>query len=188
MKITPEMIDAALDATDFAKSAASRKWMKKALTAALSASPSPVGDRDALIAPRGGIEPNWWEVSMKLRRELKALRKAAQKVVDETDSIHDSEPAPTKYRAPYGAITELRAALSASPEPVAVGGESLDAEREVISAKAREWAAHSASLSPGSSASVTFILFAEWVEARAALADKEHRRESGSPCYREGRE
>lgn len=36
MKITPEMIDAALDATDFAKSAASRKWMKKALTAALS--------------------------------------------------------------------------------------------------------------------------------------------------------
>ncbi|EHK77735.1 hypothetical protein SM0020_12445 [Sinorhizobium meliloti CCNWSX0020] len=82
----------------------------------LSASPSPVDSRDGLIAPRGGIEPNWWEVSMKLRRELKALQTAAQKVIDETDAIHDSEPPPTKYRAPYGAITELRAALAAKEQ------------------------------------------------------------------------
>ena len=40
------------------------------------------------------------------------LQAAAQKVVDETDRIHDSEPWPTKYRAPYGAIVELRQLLA----------------------------------------------------------------------------
>ena len=80
--------------------------------AALSA-PADTDAAQSLIKPRGGLEPIWWEVSMILRSELMALRKAAQKVVDETDAIHDSEPSPTKYRAPYGAITELRAALRA---------------------------------------------------------------------------
>jgi hypothetical protein len=40
------------------------------------------------------------------------LQAAAQKVVDETDRIHDSEPWPRKYRAPYGAIVELRELLA----------------------------------------------------------------------------
>lgn len=40
------------------------------------------------------------------------LQSAAQKVVDETDRIHDSEPWPVKYRAPYGAIVELRQLLA----------------------------------------------------------------------------
>lgn len=40
------------------------------------------------------------------------LQAAAQKVVDETDRIHDSEPWPVKYRAPYGAIVELRQLLA----------------------------------------------------------------------------
>ena len=40
------------------------------------------------------------------------LQAAAQKVVDETDRIHDSEPWPTKYRAPHGAIVELRQLLA----------------------------------------------------------------------------
>lgn len=40
------------------------------------------------------------------------LQAAAQKVVDETDRIHDREPWPTKYRAPYGAIVELRQLLA----------------------------------------------------------------------------
>lgn len=47
-------------------------------------------------------------------RLLKAfgeLQAAAQKVVDETDRIYDNEPWPTKYRAPYGAIVELRKLL-----------------------------------------------------------------------------
>ena len=39
------------------------------------------------------------------------LQKAAQKVVDETDRIHDGEAWPVKYRAPYGAIAELRGLL-----------------------------------------------------------------------------
>lgn len=40
------------------------------------------------------------------------LQAAAQKVVDETDRIHASEPWPVKYRAPYGAIVELRQLLA----------------------------------------------------------------------------
>jgi hypothetical protein len=40
------------------------------------------------------------------------LQAAAQRVVDETDRIHDSEPWPVKYRAPYGAIVELRQLLA----------------------------------------------------------------------------
>ncbi len=43
---------------------------------------------------------------------LAALQTAALKVVNETDRIHDNEPWPTKYRAPYGAIVELRALLT----------------------------------------------------------------------------
>ncbi len=39
------------------------------------------------------------------------LRAAAQHVVDETDRIHDGDPWPIKYRAPYGAITALRRVL-----------------------------------------------------------------------------
>ena len=48
-------------------------------------------------------------------RLLKAfgeLQAAAQKVIDETDRIHDNEPWPVKYRAPYGAIVELRKLLA----------------------------------------------------------------------------
>jgi len=39
------------------------------------------------------------------------LQAAAQKVVDETDGIYDNDPYPIKYRAAYGAITELRTLL-----------------------------------------------------------------------------
>lgn|SRR3990167_2982296 len=40
------------------------------------------------------------------------LQSAAQKVVDETDRIHNSDPWPIKYRAPYGAIVALRQLLA----------------------------------------------------------------------------
>lgn len=43
---------------------------------------------------------------------LAELQSAAWKVVEETDRIHDGSPWPAKYRAPYGAITELRALLA----------------------------------------------------------------------------
>ncbi len=39
------------------------------------------------------------------------LQSCAQHVVDETDRIHDGDPWPTKYRAPYAAITTLRSLL-----------------------------------------------------------------------------
>lgn len=48
----------------------------------------------------------------KLMSAFAELQAAAQKVVDETDRIHDSEPWPVKYRAPYGAIVELRQLLA----------------------------------------------------------------------------
>ena len=47
----------------------------------------------------------------RLLRAFDDLQAAAQKVVDETDRIHDLEPWPIKYRAPYGAIVELRTLL-----------------------------------------------------------------------------
>jgi hypothetical protein len=47
-----------------------------------------------------------------LLKAFAELQSAAQKVVDETDRIHDNDPWPTKYRAPYGAIVELRQLLS----------------------------------------------------------------------------
>ncbi|APG93851.1 hypothetical protein [Sinorhizobium americanum] len=37
-KVTPEMVEAALRATDFAVNATSRRWMKAALVAALTVS------------------------------------------------------------------------------------------------------------------------------------------------------
>lgn len=43
---------------------------------------------------------------------LAELQAAAMKVIEETDRIHDEGDYPTKYRAPYGAITELRALLA----------------------------------------------------------------------------
>lgn len=46
-----------------------------------------------------------------LLRDYGELQAAAQKVVDETDRIHDSKPWPIKYQAPYGAITDLRQLL-----------------------------------------------------------------------------
>ena len=46
-----------------------------------------------------------------LLKALRELQKAGQNVCDETDRIHDTEPWPVKYRAPYGAIAALRAVL-----------------------------------------------------------------------------
>ncbi len=40
------------------------------------------------------------------------LQSAAQRVVDETDRTVDNDPWPIKYRAPFGAITELRTVLA----------------------------------------------------------------------------
>lgn len=47
----------------------------------------------------------------RLLQSFSELQEAAQLVVDETDRIHDSDPWPVKYRAPYDAITKLRALL-----------------------------------------------------------------------------
>lgn len=49
---------------------------------------------------------------MLLLTAFSELQAAAQKVADETDRIHDNEPWPVKYRAPYGAIVELRQLLA----------------------------------------------------------------------------
>lgn len=48
----------------------------------------------------------------RLLKSFGELQAAAQKVVDETDLIHNSGPWPIKYRAPYGAIVELRQLLA----------------------------------------------------------------------------
>lgn len=48
----------------------------------------------------------------RLLRAFGELQVAAQKVVDETDRINGGDPWPIKYRAPYGAITELRLLLA----------------------------------------------------------------------------
>ena len=71
---------------------------------------------DAIPAPRGGMEPDWHSEWLKSTRKYRRLEKAARNVVNQTDQIHDSEPWPQKYRAPYEAITLLRAALAAQGE------------------------------------------------------------------------
>lgn len=48
----------------------------------------------------------------RLAQAFTELQAAAQKVVDATDQILDTEPWPLKYRAPYKAITELRQLLA----------------------------------------------------------------------------
>lgn len=48
----------------------------------------------------------------RLLQSFSELQAAAQKVVDETDRIHDTQPWPQKYGAAYGAITELRLLLA----------------------------------------------------------------------------
>lgn len=49
----------------------------------------------------------------RLSKAFADLQAAAQKVVDETDRIHDSEPWQFKYMVSlYGAITELRGLLT----------------------------------------------------------------------------
>lgn len=47
-----------------------------------------------------------------LKRFHAELQAAAIKVVEEADRIHDTDPWPIKYRAPYDAITKLRLVLS----------------------------------------------------------------------------
>ena len=62
--------------------------------------------------PRGGGTHDWWAESVKLYRRLHKIEQAAQAVLDEADRIHDNDPYPIKYRAPYGALAQLRAVLS----------------------------------------------------------------------------
>lgn len=76
--------------------------------------------RLAIPVPRGGLEPNWWEEWVKTTRAYNALAKAAQAVIDEAKAIHDNEPWPIRYRAPYEAITKLNEALAACDRSVAV--------------------------------------------------------------------
>jgi hypothetical protein len=90
----------------------------------------PLSPRVAIPAPRGGLEPNWWEEWVKTTRAYNALAKAAQAVVDEAKSIHDNDPWPIRYRAPYEAITKLSAVLEASDKSVAVAPPPAEREGE----------------------------------------------------------
>jgi hypothetical protein len=68
--------------------------------------------RATIPVPRGGIETDWHTACVLLHRRFRKLEKAARAVVKATDEIHDNEPRPIKYRAPYGAITTLRETLA----------------------------------------------------------------------------
>jgi len=67
--------------------------------------------------PRGGVEPDWHDAFLRMRLRFKRLEQAASRVVAETDRIHDNEPWPVKYRAPYEAITVLRGVLAEVETP-----------------------------------------------------------------------
>jgi len=53
------------------------------------------------------------EKAMLDKIDLRAIKieAAARKVVEEMDRIHDTSDAPLKFRAPFGAIAELRKVL-----------------------------------------------------------------------------
>lgn len=76
----------------------------------------------AIPVPRGGIQTDWHAACILLHRRFRKLEKAARLVVSETDRIHDNEPWPVKYQAPYAAITVLRETIaevgSEYPPPV----------------------------------------------------------------------
>jgi len=67
---------------------------------------------DPIPVPRGGIEPDWHAACILLHRRFRKLEKAARAVVAEADRIHDNQPWPLKYQAPYAAITALREILT----------------------------------------------------------------------------
>jgi hypothetical protein len=67
---------------------------------------------DGKPMPRGGVETDWQAASILQYRKYCKLAKAAAKVVEEADRIHDNEPWPVKYRAPWEAITGLRNVLA----------------------------------------------------------------------------
>lgn len=126
--ITDEMIEAArleiMETFDLLN--CGEEQAKAVLTAALSTVPS-AGAEAVIPAPRGGHEPNWWEEWVKTTRAYNRLAKAAQAVIDETKAIHDNEPWPIRYRAPYDAITKLTEALVASDQSVAVSTPASEA-------------------------------------------------------------
>lgn len=55
---------------------------------------------------------DWRKRYERMQSAFTELQTAADKVVTETDRIHDTRPWPSKYAAPYGAITDLRTLLA----------------------------------------------------------------------------
>lgn len=106
---------------DAAKAAAQADYEARIMSALLPAQTEPDAGRvEGIPAPRGGLEPNWWEEWVKTTRAYNALAKAAQAVIDETKAIHDNDPWPIRYRAPYEAITKLGEALAKTDRAVAL--------------------------------------------------------------------
>ncbi len=60
---------------------------------------------------RGGVERDWWKEYQLLLRQHKKLVKAARQCVEEVDANLANDDWPVKYRAPFGALAKLRAAL-----------------------------------------------------------------------------
>lgn len=75
--------------------------------------------------PRGGIEPDWQGTSLTYYRRYRKLRKAAQAVIDQMAAIHDNDPYPLKYRAPFGAIAGLSKVLDENPDYKALAASPL---------------------------------------------------------------
>lgn len=91
--------------------------------------------RTTIPVPRGGIETDWHTACVLLHRRFRKLEKAAQAVISETARIHDNEPWPIKYRAPYEAITKLIETLAEvgtayPPSALSTHSEGKDEEGE----------------------------------------------------------
>lgn len=68
MKVTDEMVEAALDGAEFIQNADNRQWMRAALTAALAVAEKPThrhkkrGSKYVLIG-YGKMQCDWWEIT-----------------------------------------------------------------------------------------------------------------------------
>lgn len=70
-------------------------------------------DRDIIAAAFAAVRAEERERADAEHRALLELEQAARAVIDQTHEMLNTHPSPQRYRAPYGALNNMTAALAA---------------------------------------------------------------------------